>query len=154
MAHEREINIGREVAPIEEPSLRLVDYEGYYGLCHDAEVFLDDDIKSGEVVLVNDTFLMKRTGEYVGVAVVERSVEGGEIKFGRWYGPKSYILGGEIRKALKSGETSMDIPGESTWVTDRELDQDIWSRRITGEQLMEKAIKAAEKIRNKKVKNS
>jgi hypothetical protein len=122
-------------------------------LCSDAEVFLHDDIKEGRVILVNDIFLMKKTGGRVGVAVEEKSVEGGEIKPGIWYRNADAGLGWEIRQAVQNGETSINLPGKTTWMEGRDVKSNEW-KGTRRDDLLEQAKEAAEAIRNKPPKAS
>jgi len=112
-------DLGKESLQIQKQAFQLVKYP--WVLCNDAEKFLLDDIESGNVSIVNDTFLMKGTGMSVGVALVERSADGGIIKPGFWYEPRSHELRENIRTKVIEGEKSIDIQAKTVWVETRKV---------------------------------
>ena len=94
-----------------ESRFKIVSNEYDGSLCHEAELFLHNDIESERVGLINDTFIMKDMGAHAMVAVESLEVEGGTIEPGFWYEIDWYVLSSNIYHRIHYYGQRIHVPG-------------------------------------------
>lgn len=80
-----------------------------WNLCPAAEPKLKTAIGEREFIVVNETFLVKFRGILAGVAVVDGTVNGERIDYGRCYRPIDPKVREMLREAFIRGEARITI---------------------------------------------